>query len=359
MIKVNTEENRRIIANQLYARRDELFSSIETRLKKTICGMEPSKTLSFVLVRNGFKKNVPFSTEKTSVYVKVLFCFLRGREYIDYNNSLYKIESSITSPILKEIESAFCDFYSTTKTKNIILNIVSKNTTTTSVIQIESYAASSITKNSILKIQKKFRNEIGLKLLSFSLFDIKKKIKELLIAQFSAIMHTSIMHHIAATIGSILSFVATKAVIHNVSIILAKSISLTAIKSALLHLIEHIGVHSIAKFAIGQSLLAAFGSLLGAGANAVAFIVFIPIVLALGYYQYQTFPDTLARKVPKEIIKDLQKNFQNINYQIVQRILEEIDKHNQRKVEKQKKYALAFLIAIILLCIIAFLVYVL
>ena len=90
------------VASKVASRKDILFAKVKSDVKETILKMPPSQTLSFRIInKSGHFEKVPMAAE--SKYAKVLWCFLRNKDY-EEDGVTYKIESDVTTPILNQLK---------------------------------------------------------------------------------------------------------------------------------------------------------------------------------------------------------------------------------------------------------------
>jgi hypothetical protein len=73
------------------------------------------------------------------------------------------------------------------------------------------------------------------------------------------------------------------------------------------------------KTAVGKALFALL-ALIGISGIPIAWII-IPIIAGILIYEYNTFPEKLADKIPSSVADNINSNFQGLNNTIVQEMV--------------------------------------
>lgn len=322
------------VANKVALRKEILFKQIEENVEATILSMKPSQTLSFRIKDSmGHIKNIPMAADKR--YAKVLWYFLRNKNYVE-DGEFYEIESEVTIPILNQIEKSTIAFYCSSETTNSIASAISEAISTSRIVH------ASVGSN-VDEARKAIQKEVASKIANYVTSDVKSKMVEQTTDQIIAFLHTSMMQKIVHTVGTCVTTGASKILVTKIAVILSKSISAAALKTAVMSIVKKIGLTTIAKTAIGKALAVAFATI-GLSANAAIFAALIPIIALVLIHEYNTFPKKLAKKVPAQIVCDLKKNFGTMNEQIVRSIMSELSKQiiqqQNDKIRNKSKWSL-------------------
>lgn len=241
--------------------------------------------------------------------------FLRGNGYIE-NGETYEIESDVTIPILNQVEKTTIAFYSSPKVTTCIASAISEAISTSSIVRASVGSSADEARKAIQK-------EVASKIANYALSDVRSKIVDQATDEVIAFMNTSMMQQIVHAVGTCVTAGASKILVSKIAIILSKSISATALKTAVVSIVKKIGLTTITKTAIGKALAVALTAI-GLSAHAAYFVVLIPIIGFILVYEYKTFPKKLAKKVPLQIVCDLRQNFDTMNKQIVHSIMSEL-----------------------------------
>ena len=315
------------VANKVALRKEILFKQIEENVEATILSMKPSQTLSFRIKDSmGHIKNIPMAAEKR--YAKVLWNFLRNKNYVE-DGEIYEIESEVTTPILNQVEKTTIAFYSSSETTTCIASAISEAISTSRIVR------ASVGSN-VDEARKAIQKEVASKTANYVTSDVKNKMVEQTTDQIIAFLNTSMMQKIVHTVGACVTTGAGKILVTKIAVILSKSISAAALKTAVMSIVKKIGLTTIAKTAIGKALAVAFATI-GLSANAAIFAALIPIIALVLIHEYKTFPKKLAKKVPAQIVCDLRNNFDTMNKQIVRNIMSELSKQIMQQQNDKKR----------------------
>lgn len=255
------------VANKVALRKEILFKQIEENVEATILSMKPSQTLSFRIKDSmGHIKNIPMAAEKR--YAKVLWNFLRNKNYVE-DGEIYEIESEVTTPILNQVEKTTIAFYSSSETTTCIASAISEAISTSRIVR------ASVGSN-VDEARKAIQKEVASKIANYVTSDVKNKMVEQTTDQIIAFLNTSMMQKIVHTVGACVTTGAGKILVTKIAVILSKSISAAALKTAVMSIVKKIGLTTIAKTAIGKALAVAFATI-GLSANAAIFAALIPI----------------------------------------------------------------------------------
>lgn len=305
------------VANKVASRKEELFRNVEDNVKSVILEMSPSQTLSFRIFNNsGRSQKVPIAANK--LYAKVLWNFLKNRD-IEYDGSMYKIESDVTTPILNCVERTIVEFYSCSETRESITSAISESISTSKIVQ------ASVGKTA-KEARKAIQNEVAIKMANQSLSGVRHEIINEVTNQVISFMNSNMMHQIVNTVGTCVATGAGKIIMSKIAIVLSKSISVAALKSVVMGVVKKIGLATIAKTAVGKSVALTLTTIGGLSANAAFVAALIPIIAVFLTYEYKSFPKKLAKKVPPQIVSDLRLHFDSMNEQIIHDIMSEMSK---------------------------------
>ena len=346
------------VANKVAMRKETLFKQIEADVEAMIESMSPSQTLPFRITdRFGRTQNVPMAAEKR--YAKVIWCFLRGNDY-EKDGETYKIESEVTVPIINQVEKTTIAFYASPETRSCIATAVSEAVSASSIVRASVGSSADEARKAIQK-------EVASRIANHALSDVKTSIVNQVTDQVISFMNTSMMQQIVNAVGTCVTAGAGKILVSKIAIILSKSISTAALKTAVMSIVKKIGITTIAKTAIGKAVAVALATI-GLSSNAVFFIVLIPIIAYILVHEYNTFPEKLSKKVPTQIVSDLRRNFDTMNQQIVRNIMSELSKQiaaqqrNKRLLPPSKanssKKTIVIAISILVLLLAIILVYI-
>lgn len=315
------------VASKVASRKEKLFYQIHEDVKNTILWMSPSQTLSFrIISRSGRIESVPMAAERR--YAKVLWCFLRNKDYEQYGIT-YKIESDVTTPILDQVEKSIVGFYSSPDMKECIASAISEAVSTSKIVQASIGSSASEARRAIQK-------EVSMRIANHSLSDVKSSIVSQVTDQVVSFMNTSMMQQIVNTVGTCVTAGAGKVIVSKIAIILSKTISTTALKSAVANIVKKIGLTTIAKSAIGKAVTVAL-SAIGLSANAAFFMALIPVIAFILAHEYNNFPKKLANKVPDQVVADLKLHFDEMNTEIVHNMMSELSRQISSQQTNHKK----------------------
>lgn len=338
------------IANKVASRKEELFRKVEDNVKSVILEMSPSQTLSFrIFNESGYSQNIQMSANR--LYAKVLWSFLKNRD-LEKDGCMYKIESDVTTPILKCVERTIVEFYSCSETRESISSAIAESIRTSKIVQ------ASVSK-SAEEARMTIQNEVTMKMANQSLSGVRNEVISEVTNQVISFMNSNMMQQIVNTVGACVATGAGKIIMSKIAIVLSKSISVAALKSVVMGVVKKIGLTTIAKTAVGKSVALALTTI-GLSANAAFFVALIPVIAGILIYEYKSFPKKLAKKVPLQIVSDLRLHFDKMNEQIIGDIMSELSKQismqktNSSNGSRINKIFLIIIIGVILSVLILF-----
>lgn len=336
-------EYQQIVANNVASQKDKLFSMIENDVRNTIQNMSASETLSFNLMSYGkVYRSVP--AKANIKYAKVLYCFLKDKEYKE-DNCYYAVESKVTVPILAQVEKTIINFYSSHAIQNCISSTIIKK------ISENDIAKSSI-KGILQDTRNDVRNEIGRQIVNYSTEDVRHEVVSNVSSTISAFMHSGFVTQLSHTIGGIMATGAGKIVASKIAITLSKAISASTLKAAITSIVKKIGIKAMIKGSVSKGL-AFLLPLAGFPIEAALYAALVAAIGTILVYEYHTFPKKLANKVPKQVADELKNNFNQLNNDIIREILINLEKDLEKDAECKTKQSKKWLYVAIGIAIIA------
>lgn len=288
----------------------KLLSSIHQEVHTALKNLEPSTCLSFDLHQDrSFSRTVKL--DASLEYASVLVAYMTGDRY----KSKYDIDSSVTAIALKATENAIIRFYSGQEVRDKIAQSISQQ------LQ-ESHLIKEILKKDIEKNQKWLEHEIKILLKEESASSPAGQTIDTISESIVSFLSSATGQKLIAIIGKFMATGVGKILIHKIALVVGKAIASGLFKSAILAAIKKIGIGILIKTVVGKAILALL-ALVGISGIPLTWVI-IPIIVGILAYEYNTFPEKLANKIPDSIVENIQNDFQKMNITITEEIMSHV-----------------------------------
>ena len=282
-----------------------------------------AKCLSIIEKRKRYS-NRTWELSASISYIEVLIAFCQGKKY---NGN--ELDSYLTSPIIDIVTKKYQKFYK--KNDDIVSSGVFKI-----VFERKDFVkelASSLVKN---RLSNSELLQVALKKSSRHLLynSIADKSSSLITDQVQSLIQDNavdaIMYKTQHIVGSAVSVPVIKTIAvliiklfsKQIVAIIGKILASTAFKAIIGAVLKKF-ILAVLLSTIVKLIAAKFGIAAG---TAWAFVL-LPIIAGYIAYSIVTFPDTLGQKVSEKIYQELSGNFDNINRDVMQKIIMDITKN--------------------------------
>lgn len=298
--------NPKSVADEIAKNRELLKSKISSKIYHAISSMEPSKCLSFRLMKNDTMVR-EVSLKASVEYVEVLIGYMKSNKY-----NGYEVESCITPVALKATETAIIDFY----TSDIVREAISVQI----VEQLKNSKIIKVAMNNEINANKQWlKHEINTLLAGESASSIAGNVIEKMSDNIMSFLSSTAGHNLLALIGKLMATTTGKIMLKELGVIISKAIATEAFKSVLLVAIKKVGVGILVKTAVGKAIVALL-ALVGISGIPIAWII-LPIIAGILIYEYNNFPENLAEKIPSSIAESIGKDFGKMNDMVAKDIV--------------------------------------
>ncbi|MEM6343405.1 MAG: hypothetical protein AAF927_05975 [Bacteroidota bacterium] len=303
---LNSVIDYREIAQAIEADKSALGYEIRRKIRFALMDLEPSTCLSFRLVKNGtFKREVQLSASLE--YAQVLIAYMREDKYEGY-----AIESSVTPVVLKATEQAIVGFYSGEEVQEKISEGISNQIRQSRIIK-------DILAKDIKANQTWLKHEIKTLLADESASSIAGRMIDSVSDSIVSFLSSTMGQNLMAAIGKFMATGMGKILMQQIGIVVAKALASGVLKSVILMAIKKIGVGILIKTVVGKAIIALL-ALVGITGIPLAWII-IPIIAGVLIYEYNSFPEKLAEKIPNSVAANINSNFESLNNTVVEEIV--------------------------------------
>ncbi|MBK8563552.1 MAG: hypothetical protein IPN76_09445 [Saprospiraceae bacterium] len=310
------------IAKTLEGDKYNLANKIHLKTSWALRKIEPSKCLSFQLYRGDvYVKEVKLSASID--YVRVLIAYMKEVKFEGYT-----IESCVTPIALKATEEAIVEFYSDEEIRGKITEGVTNQIRNSKIIK-------GLIQKDISTNQAWLKHEVKTLLAGESASSLAGDLINTMSNSISQFLSSTVGQQLLAAIGKFMATGMGKLLLKQISVVVAKALAAGVFKSAILLAIKKIGVGILIKTVVGKAILALL-ALIGISGIPIAWII-IPIIAGILVYEYNSFPEKLADKIPKSIASNIRNNFEELNNTVVQEIVKVISNELVNQLTKVEK----------------------
>jgi hypothetical protein len=305
------------ISAAIRSRAPDLFKvirdDVQTRLKK----LAPSEALTFRLL-DGDLELRRVAPEASKEYASILIAFCRGHKYNGYS-----LDSAVTPVVLETVESTLLDFFASESVGQAVSEAITRQFT-------EAQAGKKTVAQELNENVDWAKQEVAT-LLNYGTVDsIALQIVNLGADQIHEFLASSIGKQLILAVTKMMATSAGKTFLINaMKMAIAKIMTSVALKAAIISLLKKVGVGILIKSAVGKALVAIL-AVVGL-AHIPVFWVLVPLLLAFLTYEYKTFPEKLAAKLPQEVERIIRGQFDVVSdhaaREIFKGVLAEITRH--------------------------------
>jgi hypothetical protein len=291
--------NHETIKNAIASKKDILLQDIYDSVQKKLRSLSPSEALSFRLM-DGEQEVKTISPALTKEYAGSLIAFSRGKKFNSQD-----VDSAVTPIVTAVIEESLIRVFSSEQMSQVITEAVleefGKNNVSQNAMHSEIKNQQTMLKNELIAITHQHTAHS----IAGSLIDISaQQIHDFLVSSVGKQLMLGVSQLMATTAGKVL-------VLQILKVTVAKVMASVALKTVLLSAIRKVGVGILIKTAIGKALIALL-AVVGL-AHVPAIWIILPVLAGFLAYEYNTFPDKLAEKIPKAAVAIINEKFLDIS----------------------------------------------
>lgn len=275
-----------------------LFDAIKKALVERLAALNHQDLLTLKLVEDGIVHET-LLPKANRQYAKALLAFIANKR-IDGSS----VDSYLTPLITKVVEDEFVAFYSEERRLNGVMSSIEERL---SEIREEYKLHSALYDQLDMQAAMELREQNAQ----------ASEMTKFVLAQLS----TETMLHAFKQVAAILGKASYKAVIVNTGKAVFSSGIVSFIKPIVLGVLAKAGLAAIAKSAIAKALAVIIG--IGSVVASVPVVyVLLPVVIAFLSYEIYKLPKKLAVKLPQEISRKLETDFEEINQRITEEMVD-------------------------------------
>lgn len=304
------------IARAIRANKGKLFADLRRDLRASLLAMSPTQALTLRLMAEDVEMRT-ISPGPNAKYAGAMISFCRGEKY-----EFCTVDSAVTPRVAAVVESTLIAFFSSEGIAKAIADSVlqelQKNSPTTNLVLAE------ISEN---------QNWLGYELSTLANLNLSYSIAGQIIdttaQQIDEFFKSAVGKQLMAAIAKMLATSSGKIlIVKTLNVAIAKVMTSAALKTALLATIKKVGIGILIKTAVGKALIALL-ALVGIAHVPVVWII-LPILAAFLVYEYFTFPEKLAGRIPDEVTAIVDSKFGELSDTVargaVMSILDEVVK---------------------------------
>lgn len=308
------------IAEAIRSKAPILFGTIREQVQARLLKLSPSEALTFRLLAgdNEHRRVAPSGTKE---YASILIAFCQGKKYDGF-----LVDSAVTPVVMTTVENTLLEFFASEAVGQAVSEAVMKQFA--NARPGKKTVAQELTENADWA-----KKEIST-LLNYGTADsLAMQIINLGADQIHEFFASSVGKLIVTAITKMMATAAGKTIlIKAMQAAVAKVMASVALKAAIISLLKKVGVGILIKTAVGKALVAVL-AVVGL-AHVPVFWVLLPLLLAFLAYEYNTFPEKLAAKLPLEVERIVKDQFDLVSDQaareIFKGVLAEIVKHTTK-----------------------------
>lgn len=269
-----------------------LFSAIKKTLAARLAAMNHQDLLTLKLAESGIVRET-LLPKPNRQYAKALLAFITNKKMDGYD-----VDSYLTPLITKVVEDEFIAFYSEEKRLNGVLADIEEGL---NEIRKEYELHSALYDHLDLQTAVELREQNTQ----------ASEMTKFVLSQLSTETMLGVFKQVAAILGK----ASYKAVIVNMGKAVFSSGMVSFIKPIVLGVLAKAGIAAVAKSAVAKALAVIIGIGSIAASVPVAYVL-LPVVIAFLSYEIYTLPKKLGVKLPQEISRKLEADFEGINRRI-------------------------------------------
>jgi hypothetical protein len=297
----------RSIANAIQSQKGKLLPQLHEAVRKCLISLEPAEALTLRLTR-GDETIKSLRPAATAEYAGALISFCRERQHEGYT-----VDSNVTPRVVAVVEEVLLSFYMSEAVGAAVTNAVLKEIR-------ESDSVSGIVQREMVDNQEWLGRELKTLATIDTASSIAAQLTDATAQQIHHFLHSAVGKQMMAVIGKIMATSTGKTlIVKGVQAAVAKVMASAALKAALLTTIKKVGIGILIKTVIGKAILALL-ALVGIAHVPLVWII-LPILAAFLVYEYNTFPEKLAQRVPGEVVRVIETKFGELNESIAKRIV--------------------------------------
>lgn len=275
-----------------------LFSAIKKAVAVRLSALNHQDLLTLKLVEGGIVRKT-LLPKPNRPYAKALLAFIMNKKVDGYN-----VDSYLTPLITEAVEDEFIAFYAEEKRLNSVLSGIEEGLNDVrKEYELHNALYDQLDLQTALKLREQNTQASGM--------------TRVVLSQLSTETMLGAFKQVAAILGK----ASYKAVIANMGKAVFSSGMVSFIKPIVLGVLAKAGLAAVAKSAVAK----AFAVIIGIGSIAasvpVAYIL-LPVVIAFLSYEIYTLPKKLGIRLPQEISRKLEADFEEINRRITQEMVD-------------------------------------
>jgi hypothetical protein len=317
----------RAISQAIQSRKDELLPALRSAVRGSLASLEPADALTLRLM-SGDAEVRRLRPAASTEYAGALISFCREKPYNGYT-----VDSGVTPRVVAVVEEALLSFYTSEEMGSTVANAVLQEIR-------DKAAVSGIVQEEMGNNRDWLMHEINTLASLDTSSSIAGQLAEATAQQIHDFFQTAMGKQIVLVIGKVMATSTGKVlVVKTVQIAIAKVMASAALKTALLATIKKVGIGILIKTVIGKALVALL-AIVGIAHVPVAWII-LPILAGFLAYEYVTFPEKLADRVPDEVVRVIESKFGELNDSIARSIVGSLFDEVVRELTKLRDTGLA------------------